>query len=303
MTEIFLKTGSFLLIILMGYLFKRVGVLKSADAVVLRKIMLNLTVPCVLAGSVQTMQLDPALLVPLLFGFGVAPLAIAFCIFVTRRKDIKTQAMYMLNIASFNVASVTVPFLTAFFPAAALTVSGIFDIGNAFYGTGGVYTYTSCRMDQSRKFRVLDVIKGMRKSTPLMVYLPMLLLFVMGVRLPDGFYTLIKPFGNANSFIAFFTIGLMIDIKVNLRDLGEILRTLLMRYLFLAPLMVLVWLLPLDLLVRQVLILTLLAPFSSLAAAFCANLGCKQEQASLLNTMSIFTSMIATVAMIMLWNI
>ena len=303
MTDIFLKTGSFLLIILAGYIFKRIGILKAADAAVLRKIMLNLTLPCVLAGSVQSMQLQWALIVPLVAGFVVAPLAIAFCALVTRRKDNLTQAMYMLNLASFNVASVTVPFISAFFPAAALSVSSIFDIGNAIYGTGGVNAYVQCRVDTTRKFRIRDVLNSARKSTPLLVYIPVLLLFLCGVRLPDGVYTLIKTFGSSNSFLAFFIIGLMIDIRLDMRDLKEVVRALLLRYVMLIPLVAIVWLLPIDLMVRQILILSLLAPFSAVAATFCANLGCKQETTSLLNTLSIFTSMIATTLALMIWGI
>lgn len=303
MTEIFLKTGGFLLVILAGYMFKRIGLLKASDAVVLRKIMLNLTLPCVLIGSVQSMNLQWALVVPLIAGFVIAPAAIVFSLFVTRGKDRLTQAMYMLNLTSFNVASVTVPFLSAFFPAAALAVSGIFDIGNAIYNTGGVNAYAQCHVDAAKKFRVRDVLNSARKSTPLMVYLPVLALFLLGVRLPDGFYTLVKTFGSSNSFLAFFIIGLMIDFKLDRRDLGEVLRALTLRYVLLIPIIAVVWLLPIDLLVRQVLILCLLAPFSAVAASFCANLGCKPEQASMINTLSIFTSMLATVAALMIWGI
>ena len=74
MTDIFLKTGSFLLMILAGYAFKRIGLLKASDAAVLRKIMLNLTLPCVLVSSVQSMNLQAALAVPLIAGFCIAPL-------------------------------------------------------------------------------------------------------------------------------------------------------------------------------------------------------------------------------------
>lgn len=302
MTEIFLKTGGFLLMILAGYMFKRIGILKAADAAILRKLMLNLTLPCVLAGSVQNMNLQADLLVPLCFGFIVAPIAIAFCHLAARKKDPRTKAMYMLNIASFNVASVSVPFISAFMPAAALSAASIFDIGNAIYGTGGVNAYASCHVDTFKKFRVLDVLNSARKSTPLMIYVPLLLLFLCGVRLPDGFYTLIRNFGSCNSFLAFFIIGMMIDFRLDKSDLGEILRALLMRYVFIIPVTLIVWLLPIDLMVRQVLILCLLAPFSSVAAAFCANLGCKPQQAGMLNTLSIFTSMAATVLMMIIWQ-
>lgn len=303
MEGILLKAGSFLLIITAGYMFKQLGLLKASDAQVLRKIMLNLTLPCVMVSGIQNMQLQLSLLAPLIAGFVVGPLTVAFAIFVSRRKSRLTQALYIINLSSFNIGGFLLPILSAFFPAAAVGVSSIFDIGNGVYGTGGIFAFTQCRVNEEAQFRIRDVLRGILRSTTLMVYLPMLVLFMCGLRLPDGFYTLVRTFGNSNMFLSFFIIGLMLEIRLDPSDLGEVLRALALRYLMAAPLALLFWILPIDQLVRQVLVLCMLTPFSSVSPSFCAALGCKGEQASIMNALSLLISLVLVIVLMIFWQV
>ena len=303
MEGILLKAGSFLLLILAGYSFKQLGLLKATDAQVLRKIMLNLTLPCVMLGGIRNMQLQLSLLAPLIAGFVVGPLAVAFSIFVSRKKPRLTQALYIINLSSFNIGGFLLPILTAFFPASAVGISSIFDIGNGIYGTGGIFAFAQCRVNEDAQFRLRDVLRGILRSTTLMVYLPMLLLFLCGLRLPDGFYSLISVFGNSNMFLSFFIIGLMLEIRLDPADLGEVFRALALRYLMALPLAIGIQLLPIDLLVRQVLTLCTLTPFSSVSPSFCAALGCKGAQASIMNALSLIISLAIVTVLMIVWQV
>lgn len=302
MEGILLKAGSFLLIILAGYTFKQIGLLKASDAHVLRKIMLNLTLPCVMVGGIKSMDLQLALIVPLIAGFVVGPVAVAFSLLVTRKKPALTQAMYIINFASFNIGGFLLPILSAFFPASAVSISSIFDIGNGVYGTGGIFAFAQCKANTEAQFRIRDVFRSILNSTTLMVYIPMLILFLCGLRLPDGFYTLVQTFGNSNMFLSFFIIGLMLEIKLDLADLGEVFRALALRYIMVVPLALIMWLLPIDTLVRQVLVLCMLTPFSSVSPSFCAALGCKPEQASIMNALSLIISLVIVTVLMLFWQ-
>ena len=303
MEGILLKAGCFLLIILAGYTFKRIGVLKASDANVLRKIMLNLTLPCVMVGSIQSMNIQLSLLAPLIAGFIVGPAAVAFSVLVSRKKPRLTQAMYIINLSSFNIGGFLLPILSAFFPASAVSISSIFDIGNGIYGTGGIFAYAQTRANADAQFRVKDIFRSIIHSTTLMVYIPMLILFLCGLRLPAGFYTLVQTFGSSNMFVSFFIIGLMLEIKLDLSDLGEVIRALAMRYLMAVPLALIMWALPVDLLVRQVLVLCTLTPFSSVSPSFCAALGCKAEQASIMNALSLIISLVIVTVLLVVWQV
>ncbi len=304
MSDILLKAGGFLLMILAGYLFKRTGLLRASDANILKKIMLNLTLPCVMVGGIQNMNLQLALIVPLIAGFVIDPLFVAYAQFLFRKQDPQMKALGILNLSSFNIGSFLVPFLSAFFPASAVSISSMFDIGNGIYGTGGIFSYAQCVVNPDAQFRPRDLMHNILHSTTLMTYLPMLLLFLCGVRLPDGVYTLLRNFGSSNAFLAFFIIGLMLEIKLEKEDVGTILKLLFFRYSLSIPLAAAVWfLLPVDALVRQVLALCLLTPFSSVTPAFCASLGCKPSLASFVNTLSLILSLSIVVTLMVVWQI
>ena len=303
MGEILLKAGSFLLIIFAGYMFKRLGILKVADAQVLRKIMLNLTLPCVMVSGLQTMEIQLSLVASLIAGFVIPPLSLLFALLITRKKPVLNQALYAINLSSFNIGGFLLPILTAFFPASAVGISSMFDIGNGVYGTGVIFSLVQCRVNSQAQFRARDILHGILHSTTIMVYIPLLILFLCGLRLPDGFFTLVRTFGNSNMFLSFFIIGLMLEIKLDPADLGEVIRALATRYLMVAPLAVIMWLLPIDQLVRQVLVLCLLTPFSSVSPSFCAALGCKSEQASIMNALSLVISLVAVIALMLVWQV
>ncbi len=304
MGDILLKAGGFLLMILAGYLFKRTGLLRASDANILKKIMLNLTLPCVMVGGIQNMNLQLALIVPLIAGFVIDPLFVAYAQFLFRKRDPQMKALGILNLSSFNIGSFLVPFLSAFFPASAVSISSMFDIGNGIYGTGGIFSYAQCVVNPDAQFRPRDLMHNILHSTTLMTYLPMLLLFLCGVRLPDGVYTLLRNFGSSNAFLAFFIIGLMLEIKLEKEDVGTILKLLFFRYSLSIPLAAAVWfLLPVDALVRQVLALCLLTPFSSVTPAFCASLGCKPSLASFVNALSLILTLTIVVTLMVVCQI
>lgn len=304
MGAILLRAGGFLLMILAGYVFRQTGLLKVSDAAILKKIMLNLTLPCVMICGIQDMNLQPSLIAPLIAGFVIDPLYVLYAQLVFRKRDPKMKAMAILNLSSFNIGSFLVPFLSGFFPAAAVSISSIFDIGNGIYGTGGIFSYAQCVVNPEAQFRPRDLLHNLLHSTTLMTYVPMLLLFICGVRLPDGVYTLLRNFGSSNAFLAFFIIGLMLEIHLEKADIGTVLKLLLSRYALSIPLAAAIWfLLPVDQLVRQVLALCLLTPFSSVTPAFCASLGCKPALASFVNALSLVLSLTLFVALLAFWQL
>ena len=304
MGEVLIKAGGFLLMILAGYVFKRTGLLKASDANILKKIMLNLTLPCVMICGIQNMNLQLALIAPLIAGFLVDPLFVVYSQRLFRKRDPKMKAMAMLNLSSFNIGGFLVPFLSAFFPASAVGISSMFDIGNGIYGTGGIFSYAQCVANPEAQFRPRDLLRNVLHSTTLMTYLPMLLLFLCGLRLPDGVYTLLRNFSSANGFLSFFIIGLMLELHLDREDIGTVIQLLFSRYLLSVPLAALIWfLLPVDDLVRQVLVLCLLTPFSSVTPAFCASLGCKPALASILNALSLILSLVVVVMLLVIWQV
>ena len=58
MTQILVRAGFFLLMVVVGYIAKKLGVLSKDDGVSLARIVLNITLPCAILVSFRTFVFD-----------------------------------------------------------------------------------------------------------------------------------------------------------------------------------------------------------------------------------------------------
>lgn len=62
MQDILLRAGSFIAIIVLGYVLKKIGFFKDEDFTILSKITIRITLPCAIITSFAGKTIDPALL-------------------------------------------------------------------------------------------------------------------------------------------------------------------------------------------------------------------------------------------------
>ena len=80
MLDILIRACSFIAIIVMGYLLKKIGFFKKEDFGILSKIAIRLTLPCAIIVSFNGKVIDPALLsLPVLAQLPFDPNAAALC--------------------------------------------------------------------------------------------------------------------------------------------------------------------------------------------------------------------------------
>ena len=70
MLDILIKAIGFILIIVMGYVFKSKGIFQKEHARFLSFVIMNVTLPCALFTSVGHIEVSSSLLLALLIGFG-----------------------------------------------------------------------------------------------------------------------------------------------------------------------------------------------------------------------------------------
>ena len=70
MLEILTRAGSFVAIIVLGFVLKKIGVFKEEDFSVLSKITIRITLPAAIITSFAGKEIDPSLLVLLFLGIG-----------------------------------------------------------------------------------------------------------------------------------------------------------------------------------------------------------------------------------------
>ena len=136
------------------------------------------------------------------------------------------------------------------------------------------------------------------KSLPFDAYMLMILLAALDVKLPSAVFTLTRPAGQANAFIAMMMIGMMFEPAGDKALLRETARELLGRYLFAAVNAALVFFCtPFELVVRQTLCIVCFAPLSSLAPIYTDRCHGDTALASFTNSVSIAVSLVIMLAL------
>ena len=294
------KPMSYVLVIMLGYLLKRAGFFGKDDHRLMSKIMVNITLPCTIIQAFDGFECDAKMFIIVGIGFICAFVPILLMYLTTGRVEKRLRAYRMLNIGGYNIGCFSLPLVQAFFGNTGVVAACMFDTGNAIMMTGGAYATTSTllRTGGEERESVGDVLLKFIKSLPFDAYMMMILLAALGVKISSVVFTLTRPAGQANAFVAMLMIGMMFEPAGDRALLRETARELAWRYLFAAASAALVFFCtPFELVVRQTLCIVCFAPLSSLAPIYTDRCHSDTALASFTNSVSIAVSLIVMLAL------
>ena len=294
------KPMSYVLVIMLGYLLKRAGFFGKDDHRLMSKIMVNITLPCTIIQAFDGFERDAKMFIIVGIGFICAFVPILLMYLTTGRVEKRLRAYRMLNIGGYNIGCFSLPLVQAFFGNTGVVAACMFDTGNAIMMTGGAYAMTSTllRTGGEERESIGDVLLKFVKSLPFDAYMMMILLAALGVKIPSVVFTLTRPAGQANAFVAMLMIGMMFEPAGDRALLREMARELVWRYLFAAASAALMFFCtPFELVVRQTLCIVCFAPLSSLAPIYTDRCHSDTALASFTNSVSIAVSLIVMLAL------
>ncbi len=298
------KPISYVLVIALGYLLKRAGFFGRDDHRLISKIMMNVTLPCTIVRAFSGFSRDAQMFWIVGIGFLCAFLPMMLMYLTTHRVNTRLRAYRMLNIGGYNIGCFSLPLIEVFFGGAGVVTACMFDTGNAVMMTGGSYAMTSTllRTGGGKRESAREVLMKFLKSIPFDTYLLMFVLMALNMRLPDAVYTFVEPAANANAFLAMLMIGMMFEPAGDRALLKETGRELAVRYALAAVFALACYFLtPFDLVVRRTLVVLCFAPLSSLAPIYTDRCGSDTALASFTNSASIAVSLIAMLALSMIF--
>lgn len=298
------KPISYVLVIALGYLLKRAGFFGRDDHRLISKIMMNVTLPCTIVRAFSGFSRDAQMFWIVGIGFLCAFLPMMLMYLTTHGVNTRLRAYRMLNIGGYNIGCFSLPLIEVFFGGAGVVTACMFDTGNAVMMTGGSYAMTSTllRTGGEKRESAREVLMKFLKSVPFDTYLLMFVLMALNMRLPDAVYTFVEPAANANAFLAMLMIGMMFEPAGDRALLKETGRELAVRYALAAVFALACYFLtPFDLVVRRTLVVLCFAPLSSLAPIYTDRCGSDTALASFTNSASIAVSLIAMLALSMIF--
>jgi len=287
MLDILIRAGSFIAIIVMGYLLKKIGFFKQEDFTVLSKIVIRITLPCAIVTSFAGKTIDPALLSLTFIAIGCGLTYIVVAFLVNRNHSREQRAFEMLNLPGYNIGTFVIPFAQSFLGALGVIAVSLFDTGNAVICLGGAFSLAAMVKD-GNGFSVKRIVRALTRSVPFMTYMIMLLVNLLRLQIPAFIMSFAGIGSNANAFMAMLMIGVGFKLEANRTQLGRIARMLAVRDCVAAVLaMVYYFVLPLDIQIRQALVILAFSPIGSAVPGFTAELKGDVGLSSALNSLTI----------------
>lgn len=298
------KPLSYVLLIVLGYVLKRAGFFGREDYRLMSRIMINITLPCTIVRAFSGFSRDPQMFLIVGISFVCSMLPPILMYLATPGVDTRLRAYRMINIGGYNIGCFSLPLIEAFFGGTGVVAACMFDVGNAVMMTGGAYALTSTLLKTGGETResARDILMKFLRSAPFDTYLIVFLLMALNVQLPEAVYTLAQPAANANAFIAMLMIGMMFEPAGDRTKLTEAARELAVRYAIAAVFALACYFLtPFSLIIRQTLVVLCFAPLSSLAPIYTDRCRSDTALASFTNSVSIAVSLVAMLALSMIF--
>jgi len=299
MQEILLRAGSFVAIIVLGFVLRRMGVLKREEAFpVLSAIVIKITLPCAIICSFAGREIDLSLLLLVLLGIGCGVAHILLALVINPKSDPSRRAFEVLNLPSYNIGNFTMPFAQSFLGPTGVIVTSLFDTGNAMI-TLGTALGVAKSVKEGSGFSLKRVLHSLSRSVPFLTYIVMMVLCLLHLKPPALVLSVAETISGGNAFLAMLMIGVGFRLEADPAQLGRVARVVGLRYIM-AILLALVFYfcLPFALEVRQTLVLLVFSPPGSVVPAFTGELGEDVGLSAAINSVSILLSIATIVALL-----
>jgi len=221
-------------IVAIGYVVKKLNILKETDGDTIAKINFNITLPAVILQVTTTIQFELSLILLPLIGivFGFLMSFIALLVFRKHPPNIK-GAMIMTMIG-FNVANFFFPLVEGIWGQPGMQYIALFDAGNAFtifiicYVLSTIYSPKN--QENVVKINAKYILNRIIRSAPILSYVIALIINFSGIVIPSFFSELLDILARANSALALLLLGVFLHFKFGKAEWISILKVLVLRY-------------------------------------------------------------------------
>ena len=297
--SVIIQPLTLLLIIAIGYVFKRSALFAPQDYRVIQTAEFDLILPGAIIYSFATNPHHTSLLLISAFSFIAALLPALLAFATTRRRPVANRAFLMLNSSGFNIGCFSFPVLQSLLGPSALVSAAMFDVGNNIMvaagtnvmtqsllhikpdmtlaqqhaGTAPTLPYARPTDRDARRLRRRalgrNVFWGFISSPSFDVYMLMIVFMCIGWHMPSWVATVSQPFSAANAFCAMLMVGMLTEPPESKADILAVGQVVAWRVpcsmLFAAA----AWfLLPFDPMVREAVALCCMAPTAIFSTMF-----------------------------------
>lgn len=286
------------IIIAIGYILKRSNILKEKDGEGLSRIIFNLTLPTLIIVTFSDIKIEPSLFLLIFIAFIYGIISGFLSLFVMRRSIKLEKGMIGMMVPGFNIGLFAYPLVEVIFGKEGLTYFGMFDVGNAFIVFGLSYLIGSYYSSDEVELNFKTAISKMSKSIPFMTYILVVVINLVGWRLPETVLHVSEIISAANMPLSLLLLGIYLSFSFKKRYIKLMMKFLGLRYgLGLAVGIGLFFLLPFDDMFKYTILIGLILPTSVSVLPYSVEFGYDQKFVGTLSNVTI------VISFVLLWGI
>jgi hypothetical protein len=274
-------------IILIGFIIKKIGILKEKHGRIIAKLILNVTLPALILEVFSNIEIQPTLILLPLIALGHSALIIPFSLLIFRNAPLKKKGLFLMTTIGFNIGLFAYPMIDAIWGTQGMEYVIMFDLGNSFVVFIFSYTmgflYSREMKPEKDKLEVKHILKRILKSVPLIVLFIALIINLSGIILPVFIMDLLNILSRANMALTLLILGIFINFNFEKANWKNILKVLLIRYGFgFISGMLICFFLPFENIYNAVIFVALILPIGMSAIPFSVEFGYDERIASTL---------------------
>ncbi|WP_296876821.1 AEC family transporter [Thomasclavelia sp.] len=292
MKAIWYQTLIYLLIMMIGYLFKKIKLLKATDSNVLATIIINLTLPCLFFSSSLGFKLNSFIILMMLLGLIANLIMLAITYLFTSKEKPLAKGVYLISASGYDIGNFILPFTISFFSSNEVIYLSSFNVTNTIMCLGLTYVLAYYVVNHKNNFTCTDFFKQLFSSVSLDVYLLVILLAIFKLQIPDIVIDITKTIGSINIVLVMLMIGLKLDFSFNKQTIKPVFKILTLRLISAFILTGITYFLPLPKPIKSVLTITYFAPLVSVSSIYANKLGYQGDSVAKATSLSIIISLI-----------
>ncbi len=254
--------GLYVSIILFGYVFKRLSILRVEDSKSLVNLIMNFTLPAVVLRTFYKAPLEGSMLNVVIISIAFNLLMSGVGILAFRKTQEKAyKGLLIISCAGFNIGLFAYPFVQAIWGSSGLLYIAMFDLGNALIVFGSSYILAIYYSPVKHKIDGKYIIKRLITFPAFVVYIVGIIFAVYPVTYPKMFLNFLDVVAGANSVLVLLVIGMFMTFDIDKGTIRRLVSVLSLRYILGIAAAFLVWvMLPVAEEVRQIVVLSLILP-------------------------------------------
>ncbi|GAB2562685.1 AEC family transporter [Gracilibacillus alcaliphilus] len=200
-----------IVIIMIGYLLKRVQLLKEKDGEAIARIVFNLTLPCLIIVTFNDVTFAPSLFYLIVIAFVYGLICALLALFVFRKHSRDVKGTFGMMVPGLNIGLFAYPLVEGMFGFEGLKYFGMFDVGNAFIVFGLTYIIAGYYAGGSGTLEARSILLKLSKSVPLLTYFFVSIINISGFSLPAKVIDISSVISVANMPLSLLLLGLYLN--------------------------------------------------------------------------------------------